>query len=258
MKGLIAYYSTTGNTKKICELIQRSIPELPFDLVAISQGTKIAVNDYDIFGFATFADEMRIPELMKDFINSNKTDVNKPAFVLNTHGSISGRTLTDLISFSHKSGFNVINAISVHTPENFPPMIRLGLSFGKQPSKGQIKKVKAFISSLKENIQLILALKSVREIKANVLSSHFPLPRRIIAGESLGDIRCDLDKCTACKLCERDCPSHAITYAKQFLVDETKCQKCWKCYNRCPTNAIYGTHFPEGYQYKGFQLDPLL
>ena len=67
MKGLIAYYSTTGNTRKICELIQRSIPEIPFDLLAISQGTKIAVSDYDIFGFATFADELRIPELMKDF-----------------------------------------------------------------------------------------------------------------------------------------------------------------------------------------------
>jgi len=254
MKGLIAYYSTTGNTKKLCELIQRSIPEITFDLVAVSQGTKIAVNDYDIFGFATFADELRIPELMKDFFTANKTDVEKPSFVLNTYGSISGRTLTDLISFSRKSGYAVINAISVHTPENFPPMIKRGLSFGDQPSKGQIKKLKAFIGSLRENIQSVLAFKSVRQIKANALLSHFPLPRRFMAGNGLGELRCDPKKCTACKLCERDCPSRAITFAEQFSVDDTKCQKCWKCYNKCPTNAIYGTNFPEGYQYKGFSL----
>jgi len=254
MKGLIAYYSTTGNTKRLCELIQQSSPEIPFDLMSISQGTKIAVNDYDIFGFATFADELRIPELMKDFLTSNKTGVKKPSFVLNTYGSISGRTLADLISFSGKSGFTVINAISLHMPENFPPMIKLGLSFGTQPSKGQVKKLRAFIASLRKNIQSILSNKEVREIKPNPISSHFPLPRRFIAGRGLGDLRCDPEKCTKCKLCERDCPSHAISFAEQFSVDTSKCQKCWKCFNRCPTNAIYGTHFPGGYQYKNFNL----
>jgi len=250
MKGLIAYYSTTGNTRILCELIQRSIPEFLFDLVAVSQGTKVAVNDYDLFGFATFADELRIPELMKNFIEANKTSVEKHAFVLNTHGSISGRTLTDLISFSRKSGFTVINAISVHTPENFPPMIKRGFSFGGQPSKVQLKKLKAFISSLRENILSILAEKRVRRIKANALLSRFPLPNRFMAEGGLGKLRCDPKKCTVCNLCERDCPSHAISFAEQFSVNETKCQKCWKCYNRCPTNAIYGTHFPGGYQYK--------
>ena len=254
MKGLIAYYSTTGNTRKICELIQRSIPEIPFDLLAISQGTKIAVSDYDIFGFATFADELRIPELMKDFFINNKTDIKKPTFVLNTHGSISGRTLTDLISFSGNSGFTVINAISVHTPENFPPMIKLGLSFGTQPSKNQEKKLKAFIASLRKNIQSILENREAREIKPNVIASHFPLPRRFMSSKGLGELRFDPVKCTVCKICERDCPSHAITFTEKFSVDASKCQKCWKCYNRCPTNAIYGTHFPGGYQYKNFNL----
>ncbi len=50
----------------------------------------------------------------------------------------------------------------------------------------------------------------------------------------------DKEKCTDCRLCVNECPSHAIKYTPEEGVvrDTDKCLKCSICYQTCPFGAI--------------------
>ncbi len=57
----------------------------------------------------------------------------------------------------------------------------------------------------------------------------------------------DPDKCTACGLCARACPYHAIEGSKElgYRVIEAQCQGCGTCVPECRFKAIDQTHFTE-------------
>jgi heterodisulfide reductase subunit A len=60
--------------------------------------------------------------------------------------------------------------------------------------------------------------------------------------------RIDPDKCTACGLCARVCPYHAIQGGKElgyYQVVEAACQGCGACVPECRFGAIDQTHFTE-------------
>lgn len=60
--------------------------------------------------------------------------------------------------------------------------------------------------------------------------------------------RIDTEKCTACGLCARVCPYHAIEGSKEqgyYRVIEAACQGCGTCVPECNFGAIEQTHFTE-------------
>ncbi|MGA3060690.1 MAG: NADH-ubiquinone oxidoreductase-F iron-sulfur binding region domain-containing protein [Candidatus Bathyarchaeia archaeon] len=50
----------------------------------------------------------------------------------------------------------------------------------------------------------------------------------------------DPTKCTACTLCNRNCPAQAIdgSVGKIHIIDQSKCTKCGTCFEACRFNAI--------------------
>jgi len=47
----------------------------------------------------------------------------------------------------------------------------------------------------------------------------------------------DPAKCSACRICERECSSQAVMGGKNLIhiVDQTKCNACGTCFEVCPT-----------------------
>jgi ferredoxin/flavodoxin len=251
MKGKLFYFSTTGNTKLICELIRRKIKNIVIDIQDITGCIPGNAEENDIVGFACFTDEFRIPEYMRSFIGKAGTTKNTFAFIFNTFGSLSGKTLLDLRNTVTKSGYRVIDGISVHVPENYPPMIKKGLGSPGAPSEKDLKKLDDFIARLDGLIDKLIVKKKYEKesLKIGLKQKLIPDFPRFISKTELGKMECVLDRCVKCGICEKGCPARAIAMNGYPVFDHSKCSKCWKCYNLCPKKAVRSSRFGEGFYY---------
>ena len=242
MKGIILYYSGSGNTKLACQYISRNLTNIEIELFNIVKAEKTPDFDlYDIVGFAAFTDFGGPSYLVQDFIEKIPQQNEKLAFVFNTYGFISGKTLLMLAKWVEERGFNVIAGYSLHTPENYPPMIVRGRGAEESPDDKEMADFKEFINDLKEIIDFYKNGKNIkkRKLKVGILGKALPTFSRTKARKDMGEKYVDEMLCDQCGICERGCPYNAITVASTPRFDMDKCYGCWWCYNHCPNKAIY-------------------
>lgn len=239
MKGLICYYSGTGNTELACQYISKKITEADFDLFNVVKDGKPEIEKYDIIGFATFADYWGVPFLMWQFL-LQLADQGKPAFVFNTYGFISAKTLQHLSKLATHQGFRVVAGYSLHTPENYPPMIVRGKGMENAPNEKELNKFNQFLDNFD---RIIAELKTGKEVKPKIeigfLNRLLPSLSRDRARKDMGEKFVDESLCKKCRICEKECPYEAIKLDPIPVFDMSKCRGCWSCYNHCPEKAIY-------------------
>ena len=96
MKGVLFYYSGSGNTRLAVQYLARHI-KLNLQPIDIVREGIPALNAFDVIGFATFTDFWGVPQLFHNFINGLDAQAGKPAFLLNTYGLLSGGTMRDFM-----------------------------------------------------------------------------------------------------------------------------------------------------------------
>ena len=78
------------------------------------------------------------------------------------------------------------------------------------------------------------------------VTPRFPGPKQAGPGaqrfRSATEVSVDdwIELCTACRLCEKGCPTQAITGAKDVVhvIDQSKCIKCGVCFEVCKFDAV--------------------
>ena len=241
MKGVICYYSSTGNTKLACMYIAGKIPEVEFVLYDMTRGEKLDLKGYEIVGFAAFTDFLGPSHLFQQFIRGLPRQNGKPAFVFNTYGNISGRTLKRLERLVDGKGFRVVAGHSLHTPESYPPMIAKGKGNEQAPDEKELSEFEAFIGEIK---RILGRMRSGEEIsgarvRIGLLQRMIPQLPRTMARRDMREKHVDELLCKECGVCEKQCPYAAIRMDPKPIFDMEKCYGCWRCYNRCPQKAIY-------------------
>lgn len=251
MKGIICYYSGSGNTKLACNYIKNKIKNINFDLFNIVNEEAPDFDIYDIVGFATFADYGLPPKLMYSFVENLEKQNNKAAFVFNTYGCLSRNTLTELSVLVTKNGFEVLSGFSLHTPENFPPMRKLGMAFDNYPKEKDIQRFDTFIMDLDKIIEQINCGRKVenRKLKTDIFAKLYKPSKKSLAEKEFGIQKVNNELCTECKVCTNGCPYHAISMKPKPVFNHEKCAGCWFCYNHCKQKAIYTPKFKGDYQY---------
>ncbi len=241
MKGVIYYYSGSGNTKLACEYLIKKIKSVKFDLSDITKDKFGNSENDDITGFATFTDFCGIPKLFEEFLEKIPRQKLKNAFIFNTFGMMSGGTLRILKIKLEKKGFNVINGFSLHTPENYPPLIAADKGSENSPDENEKQKFLKFLDTLNEQISCISLNKEITnsEINFGGLFRFIPKPPRFIRMLMMGQKSVDTDKCNGCKKCELKCPYKAVKCSPHPVFEKAKCEICWACYNHCPQKAIF-------------------
>ena len=241
MKGLILYFSTTGNTRLACEYIAKKIPEANFELVDIAQSGLPDFTQYQLVGFAAFADFVAPSKLMADYIRRIPTQNMTPAFVFNTYGNFNGGTLKLLNKWVRAKGFNILTGLALNTPENVPPLIAGGLANTHLPNDRQLNQFEEFINGLRE---IVNDLNNGRQPQAgkiaiSLLERLIPPAPRIVGRWVMGRKQVDTARCTQCGICVKSCPYGVIALNPFPTFAPKKCYGCWSCYNHCPTKAIY-------------------
>jgi ferredoxin len=250
MKGTICIYSGSGNTMLACRYIAGRVG-VPFDLFDVVRTREVDLAPYDVVGFATFTDFWAPPYLFQAFIEGLPSQEGKLAFVLNTYGAISGRTLRILDRRVAAKGFAVIAGHSLHTPENYPPMIARGMGAEEMPDAAEMANFDAFISDLGLLLEQAAQGQQIerRRVRTGWLNSLLPPFPRTKARRDMGAKFVDASLCTECGACEKGCPYGAIRLDPKPVFDMDKCYGCWRCYNRCPEQAIYTAKFRGGPYY---------
>lgn len=241
MKGIIFYYSGTGNTVLACQYIVNNVRNAEIELFDILGGSEPDLSSYDFAGFATFTDYWAPPGIFLKFIDSLPGQEKKPAFVFNTYGMISAKTLSGLDEAASVKGFHVVAGYSLHMPENYPPIIKSGMGNENAPSNKELAEFKAFVRELDDLAARLGKGETIKaaKIKVNMAGKMMPDQPRDKAVRVMGEKFVDEDLCTGCGTCANICPNGTITVDSKPHWDMAKCTGCWACYNQCLFKAIY-------------------
>ncbi|GFP74485.1 EFR1 family ferrodoxin [Clostridium fungisolvens] len=240
MKGAILYFSLTGNTKLACEYIISKIHDVEFDLMNMRDGYP-NLDEYNIIGFATYADEYSIAEFVKEYIDGMES-INKPAFVFSTYGKDNGAATKVLAEKITKKGFKVVLDHGLNTPENYPPVMKHDHGHINNPTKQQMDEFNIFIDELSKICLKIRNREVVNEKKVLVKTKYIVLSKlgtALMMRKIMGAKKVDSTLCIQCKKCVNTCPYKVIKMNDFPVFDEAKCHGCFACYNLCPTKAIY-------------------
>jgi ferredoxin/flavodoxin len=240
MKGIICYYSGTGNTKLACKYIAAKIKNVDFDLFNIVKDGTPNLNEYDIVGFACFTDFGGPSYIMQRFIEGLQQQKNKPAFVFSTFGFMSGKTQSALAKWVSAKGFLPVAGHKLHVPESYPPMIVRGKGAEDQPSSEKMQNFNSFISDLDK---MVASVKSGGEWKKGKIKGGLVMLSRTKAKKDMGEKYVDLELCNECGICEKVCPYNAVSLDPKPKFDMNKCYGCWGCFHKCPKKAIYTKKF---------------
>ncbi len=205
----------------------------------------ICMKPFDVVGFATFTDFWGVPEKMIQFIQSIPQQQKKPAFVFTTFGMVALFSMRDLGREAAKQGFELIAGFTLHTPENYPPMICSRMAMEDSPHPKELATFKRVLEVLNQKFEKIKSGQSVPAINPGetFLLSLFSAPERTKARKSMGQQFVDQALCIKCGICKEGCPYHAIILEPFPKFDRTLCYGCWACFHHCPQKAIYTAKF---------------
>jgi flavodoxin/ferredoxin len=244
VKVLIIYFSQTGATEKIARMIREGILRdgNECEIIRIEEAITKDLNHFDIVGFGCPTFFYREPVNVKNFIEGIERQDGKHCFIFCTHGSIMGNTLFHLDDELSRRGFVVIGSFDSYSDSSiqfYPKImhtaghpdeielqeaIKFGEGMGSRSMRirnGELKKPRF------ELIEDTWWARSSRRLTLENLREFSPV------------FKIDVDRCTRCLECQKNCPADAIDIeAHPPVIQKEGCIFCWLCEKLCPAGAI--------------------
>jgi Flavodoxins len=238
MKGILYYFSGTGNTKWVADRFKDEfgLNNIDLKLINIESLEEVNMKGYDFVIIGSSIYGKMQPKIVDNFLNilpSAKKSIK--AIIYSTQGAKSSSATSVISKMLDMKGFRVVIQSSIKMPNNY-----------------------YFISGEKPNVDEQKEMLKNAEIKVKNLTSYFLenreskekifFPRLILGKISARAFRKVLPKlsrnitaaedCIKCGLCLRNCPQNNITFENGHAVFHSKCMMCLRCIHICPKNAI--------------------
>ncbi|MEM3697321.1 MAG: EFR1 family ferrodoxin [Candidatus Bathyarchaeia archaeon] len=246
MRGVVVYYSASGNTRIIAKAIHRGMSKIiEADIFSVKDVSPRIMATYDLIGIGSPVWFFRETANIKRFIYNMPRMDGKYCFMFCTHAEAPFWIFTSMASTLQKKGLTVIDwadwygasNIVAHMPcpsptHGHPDEVdtREAEDFGR-------KAAERFLQIVSGRTDLIPKIPKGREapmqFKPHPIGEPFPGTRLIR--------KIDVNKCRYpwCKLCFDICPVKAIDPSKNppiFRADA--CWNCSLCNRLCPVDAI--------------------
>ena len=239
MKIALTYFSPTGNTAKIAEVIKLELTKLnaiveEFDITEYSKrqtNINYAVYDGIIFGFPIYA--WRAPKPARDWLET-LDGIGKKCSVFFTYGGvttgIASSNIQEILTNRH---FNIVSTAEFVAKHTY----NLGgwKLMENRPNKEDFDIAKeyverTFIRFCEKDVMTPVFEK--RTITLEQLEKIELMVKTAIKSPSRGGSVCSL-----CRICEDVCPTRAMN-ADAGEANSDLCLRCFRCFVKCPENVL--------------------
>lgn len=238
-KCLIVFYSLSGTTSKIAELLVPGLSsEYSVDLINITEHKNIDYSNYDLIGIGTpvyyYRPSYPILEAMEDLPDL----MNKPVFTFLLFGMVSFDAFHYLERIIQKKNGRIIGHEEFTGEDLFYGYMKLGYLFSPdRPSKDDFSKAREYSQAILENLKgNNIKVKTVRPGIVYVLE-RFSFTRLFNNYIHTYMFRA-ANACDACGICVKSCPMNNVTIVNGKPVWGHNCIGCYNCELKCPKEAI--------------------
>lgn len=262
-KVIIFYFSGTGNTKIISEMLKSRFEDLLFHVDLYDIRKPLAsipdLSSYQHIGFGYPVHAFNTPQFFLNFIENLPKVDHIPTFIFKTSGEpffLNNVSSYSLIRKLKRKGYTI--DLEGHFLMPYHIMFRYPDEIAKTMYLHNTRLTKVFVKQ--------------------ILSGHHELPKfypwlvlwmylsRIewFGAKINGPmIHVDKDVCTNCNLCIENCPSENIIKSRGFPKFGYDCTLCMSCASICPVDAIKfglldGWKVNGGYPFKKYARDDTL
>lgn len=237
MKGILYYFSGTGNTKWASDKLKKSLEDYGIDLdIKNIESEKFNLRGYCFLVIGTPIYAELEPKLVEDFVQSiPSTEVSVKCILFSTQGGNSCSAIKRMSRVLKSKGYNVVIESMIKMTNNYY------FYAGKEPKCEDIQNIlksaedkinfigKNFNNNKCEKVSIFGLREKIGTIGGKAFRKAIPKVAKSITSTN---------QCTKCGLCLRNCPKGNITFENGRAVFHSNCILCLRCIYLCPENAV--------------------
>lgn len=249
----MVYFSQTGNTQKIAEVIQEQVAETAGDcaLLRLEEADPAIFSNYDLVGLGLpafyFREPINVAHFFNDLPDQGSAGRPKPFFFFVTHGGTPGDVYSRIDRLAVSRGLKTLGFFQCLGVDTYPPFAdRKPLTACGHPDQNDLLQARIFAKDVIHKAGAYLSRGELNKPKipgnwfTKTVAGFFS-ERKIRLGmrqHLLPAKNIRPEKCTKCGLCVENCPQGIIGLNPYPVIEESKCIACYHCQRICPAGAI--------------------
>lgn len=253
----IIYFSSSGNTKYIANLIKSGLifanlqPELiPYNSI---KNKRVNYEEFEVIGIGAPIYAMAFSPNMLEWVkNLPRLRKKIKFFLFDTNAGLPGTAIKYVRKILEQKNFKFIGALEVVVPTR-DSVFESNLLKHVKWSRKKIEKTFQFGIKLGNIIRKGNGILdwSNSTLFGKIIRAYFRILENHLYKYVSRLIGYNYKGCKSCKACETFCPTGAIKFNNKPIINHEKCILCFRCLRNCPSNALYFKLLPKAKYFKG-------